>query len=381
MPFNGSGGFVPLPAPDYPAVAGTTIVADHYNNVQQDVFDGLGNCITRDGQSPATANIPMGGFKLTGVGAPTVVGDVLTWGNAAQVSTLTVQATSGATTMLVKAGASQFARTCYGGNNVDPVAAGVHVFQDSTGIGGLANQSNNALRFATNATDRMLIAANGRVGIGTNTPTQTLDVNGTALFSGPVYLQPGTSGSTEATRAINDAAFHSFYNTANTLRTGAIVGYVADRITVVLENANLFSVSKGASSFTWSPVGLAPSDNGVQTLGANAARWSTVYATQGEFTNGVNKVKGTPINGGNLAAGELFVTAGTITFGAPGTAGDVYYAFNNSGSSVTVVQGGGLTMRLAGTTATGNRTLLPYGILSGVYIDSNTIVISGSGLV
>lgn len=69
MPFNGSGIFQPIPAPDYPAVAGTTIKARQYNNFYEDVAEGLSNCLTRDGQSPAQANIPMGGFKLTGLAA------------------------------------------------------------------------------------------------------------------------------------------------------------------------------------------------------------------------------------------------------------------------------------------------------------------------
>lgn len=68
MPFNGSGTFVPLAAPDFPAVAGDLIEATKFNNNLQDIFvQGLSKCITKDGQSVITGNLPMSGFKHTGV--------------------------------------------------------------------------------------------------------------------------------------------------------------------------------------------------------------------------------------------------------------------------------------------------------------------------
>lgn len=83
MPFNGSGTFVSLPAPDFPALPGTTILASSFNANMNDVFtNGLTKCMTRDGQSPPTANIPMGGFKLTGVGNGTVDTDAAALGQS-----------------------------------------------------------------------------------------------------------------------------------------------------------------------------------------------------------------------------------------------------------------------------------------------------------
>ena len=43
--------------------------------------------------------------------------------------------------------------------------------------------------------------------------------------------------------------------------------------------------------------------------------------------------------------------------------------------------GGGVTLRLAGTAATGNRTLARYGVATIVCVASETFVISGAGLV
>lgn len=44
------------------------------------IANGLTNCITRDGQSPALANIPMGGHKITGLANGTASNDAVTLG-------------------------------------------------------------------------------------------------------------------------------------------------------------------------------------------------------------------------------------------------------------------------------------------------------------
>ena len=67
MPFNGSGSFGLVAG--NPVVTGTSISSVTQNSTETDISNGLTNCITRDGQSPATGNLPMGGYKHTGVGA------------------------------------------------------------------------------------------------------------------------------------------------------------------------------------------------------------------------------------------------------------------------------------------------------------------------
>lgn len=79
MPFNGSGGFVPVAGPDYPPVASQPIYASQFIANITDVHSGLANCVTRDGQSPATANLPMGGFRLTNLAVGAAVNQALTY--------------------------------------------------------------------------------------------------------------------------------------------------------------------------------------------------------------------------------------------------------------------------------------------------------------
>ena len=67
MPYNGSGSFSP-PAADFPAVPGTVIESTKFNNVINDVAAGLSNALTKDGQTTATGNQPMGGYRHMSVG-------------------------------------------------------------------------------------------------------------------------------------------------------------------------------------------------------------------------------------------------------------------------------------------------------------------------
>lgn len=78
MPFDGNGNFSP-PAPQYPAIAGGVILAADWNAVVADLASGLSNAVTRDGQSPARANIPMAGYKITGLGNGVASGEALAW--------------------------------------------------------------------------------------------------------------------------------------------------------------------------------------------------------------------------------------------------------------------------------------------------------------
>lgn len=66
MPFNGAGQYAP-PGTDFPAVASTLIESAKFNNVINDIATALSTCITKDGQTTVTANLPMNGFRHTGV--------------------------------------------------------------------------------------------------------------------------------------------------------------------------------------------------------------------------------------------------------------------------------------------------------------------------
>ena len=62
------------------------------------------------------------------------------------------------------------------------------------------------------------------------------------------------------------------------------------------------------------------------------------------------------------------------------SASDAVTVVNNSTSSITITQGGSVTMYLGGTSTTGNRTLAQKGVCTILCISSNTFIITGAGL-
>jgi hypothetical protein len=64
MSFNGSGTFQ-INTAGQPVVTGTTISSTAFNALTADIATGLSTCITKDGQTTPSANIPMGGYKIT----------------------------------------------------------------------------------------------------------------------------------------------------------------------------------------------------------------------------------------------------------------------------------------------------------------------------
>lgn len=89
MPFNGTGTFVGIAPPDYPAVAGTVIRAAQFNAVMTDIFNGLSNCLTRDNEGKPSANINWNGYNLSNVDDFSSA-TVTTTGAVAAGTTLTV---------------------------------------------------------------------------------------------------------------------------------------------------------------------------------------------------------------------------------------------------------------------------------------------------
>lgn len=84
--FNGSGTFV-ISGTGLPFVTGTTISSTVANQLNTDLATGLSTCLTKDGQTTPTANIKLGGYKLTNVGSATTSGDAIAYGQSAAALT------------------------------------------------------------------------------------------------------------------------------------------------------------------------------------------------------------------------------------------------------------------------------------------------------
>jgi len=95
MPFNGTGTFTLVSG--NPVVTGTNISSTVQNNTMSDFANGFTNCITRDGQSAPTSNLPMGNQRHTGAGNATGAGEYLVYGQTLPATTVTSLTVTGAT--------------------------------------------------------------------------------------------------------------------------------------------------------------------------------------------------------------------------------------------------------------------------------------------
>lgn len=106
---------------------------------------------------------------------------------------------------------------------------------------------------------------------------------------------------------------------------------------------------------------------------------STGNALEARTALGTDVYKKVPVATAQATGEILPVTAGfTLDVGA--APGSVFGYYNEGGSTITITQGAGLTLRYGGSTTTGNRTLAPGGIMSVWARSSNLYVVTGAGL-
>jgi len=130
---------------------------------------------------------------------------------------------------------------------------------------------------------------------------------------------------------------------------------------------------------------------GAQGPGVGTSGYSGYQGAQG--TTGLSGYSGTYVITQNYQTANYTITAAdagkhiSITAGGVNivtgvfAVGDAVSIFNNSTSSQTISSGSGVTMYLAGSSSTGNRTLAQRGLASVLCVSStNVFVIVGQGL-
>ena len=102
---------------------------------------------------------------------------------------------------------------------------------------------------------------------------------------------------------------------------------------------------------------------------------AAVQATLG--VPSVARMNSVPVNLVGLAVGECFTTTAGFTVPTGLVVGGTYVICNDSNVSITITQGAGLTLRLAGTVLNGNWILAPRGMASIWVRSSSVCYISG----
>jgi len=184
------------------AASGIGIEAGRHDTQDNDFATGINTCLTKDGQNTPTANLPMGGFKHTGVANGSANTDYMAYGQIRNGTPLYMDTTNnrlgiGTTTpteqLSILGGASASGAISLRGNNV-AAANELLVSQSTDGATAYVyNRANGPMIFGTNNTERVRVLAGGNVGIGQNTPTSLLHV-GSGASQTVVYVQGSTSG-------------------------------------------------------------------------------------------------------------------------------------------------------------------------------------------
>jgi hypothetical protein len=152
-----------------------------------------------------------------------------------------------------------------------------------------------------------------------------------------------------------------------------------------------------ATKFTGPLIGTATTATtaGTVTTAAQPAITSvgtlTSLTVSGNITDSIGNVRSIAIR--NTATSYVLtaadngqmvsITTGSVTinsgiFASP--FGQTISIYNNSTTSMSILAGSGVTLRLAGTLSTGTRTLARYGVATTICVSSNTFVVSGAGL-
>ncbi len=190
-------------------------------------------------------------------------------------------------------------------------------------------------------------------------PTAAVDTNSTqiattAFVIGQGYLKSTTAAGTYAPLAsptFSGTAAANAWSNLGTVATADINGGTVDGTTIG-------GSTPAAGTFTT----LADSKGSVRSIPQNAQA--------GSYTLVVGDA------GKHVANTTTGWTVPQNVF----SAGDAITLYNNSGGNLTVTQGVGVTLRSAGSSATGNRTLAQRGICTVLCVASNEFVISGAGI-
>jgi hypothetical protein len=161
-----------------------------------------------------------------------------------------------------------------------------------------------------------------------------------------------------------------------------------------IATAQAGSATTSATTAT-TQAGIATTQAGIATTQAGSATSSATAATTqagiavtkaaeaaASAAAAAASVLGTsvPLELSAVSPGEVFATAASVTLNTGYAAGIAFGIMNNSAAQINIIQGSGLTLRLAGTAATGSRTLAARGLVWVYALSTTEYYTSGGGI-
>lgn len=228
---------------------------------------------------------------------------------------------------------------------------------------GTVNLTNSGATAGTYTLATVTVDAKGRVtaiSSGSSTAGTVTQVNtGTGLTGGPI--------TTTGTVALADTAVAAGgYGSASSVATFTVDAQ--GRLTAA--GSTTIAIAVGQVS-------------GLGTMATETAANYALLAGNPNFTAGLRNAGADTrdlVAAGSLTRGQCRHISANQTINTGLVTDANYYLYNTTGGDLTLTQGPGLTLRRAGTTGTGNRTLLPYGYAWIRPISSTEYTIEGAVL-
>lgn len=176
MPFNGSGTYTLPYNWNNDAANSINITASRMQAQDQDQATALSDCVTRDGQSAWTANLPAGGFKITGLGNGSASTDSAALGQVFQIANNLSEGTAATMRTNLGLGTSATVNTGTSGATI-PLLNGTNTWASAQTFSAAATFSStlNKVTLTAPATAATLTIANNK----TFTCNNTLTLSGT----------------------------------------------------------------------------------------------------------------------------------------------------------------------------------------------------------
>jgi len=296
--YNGSGTFL-INSAGQPVVPGTTITTTAFNALTADLASGLTTAITKDGQTVPTANIPMGGFKITGLGAGTSATDAAQFGQLQNAPVATLITVAGADTIT--------------GTLVQTLTA-----------------------YATGQQFSFVAA-------GTNTTAVTLNIDGlgakAVTRTGAVALAAGALVSGQMAIVEYDGTRFQLIN-ANAFTNLTVSGALTVGTTLAVTGVATLTAQPIVSSLTASLPVFSDASKGLVSnamTGTGNVMMSASPTTTGTLTAAAINASGTVAMAGAATVGTTLGVTGTSTMAAINASGDVTVHSATSGNQLLTI--------------------------------------------
>jgi len=382
MSYQGNGTFL-ISTAGQPVTPGTTISSTAFNALTADLATGLSTALTKDGQTTPTANIPLGGYKITGLANATLSTDAMAYGQftAFGVPGYTTTATAaGTTTLTVSSTQQQFFTGSTTQTVVLPVTSTLVLGQTfrivnmSSGVVTVNSSGGNAVVAIVPLSE---VTVTCILTSGTTAASWDIQYSGKSAVTGtgsmvlatsPTLVTPTLGAATATT--VNKVTFTTpATGSTLTIADGKVLT-ASNSITIAGTDAKTLTVSNsitlaGTDSTTMTfPVASASIGYINIPVNSQSTAYTTVLADQGKTIQH-------PASDNNA---RTFTIDGSVSYPV-GTA----ITFINRINTVTIAITTD-TLTLAGAGSTGSRTLAANGMATAVKDASGTWMISGSGL-